>query len=186
VITKFGVESERLELRCLDVCQVGKAYLGWVNDPMVTRFLEVRHNPPLQVESLRDYVSSVNKSENSILFGIFLKGGRGHVGNIKIGPIDWMSRRAEIGILIGETDLWGMGIAREAIDLLAGFASNQLELGAITAGFYESHVRSMSAFRKAGFHFETEVASRPQVGSTTGEAIYVFTRNFGHSHVSGR
>ena len=38
-----------------------------------------------------------------------------HIGNIKLGPINWIHRYGDISLLIGDKDYWGKGIATEAI-----------------------------------------------------------------------
>src|SRR5205814_2669717 len=74
-----------------------------------------------------------------------------HIGNIKLGPIHWIHRYAEIGLLIGEKSCWGQGYASEAIRLVTTYAFERLNLHKVTAGCYATNVGSVRAFEKAGF-----------------------------------
>ena len=87
------------------------AYLEWLRDPEVVRFLESRFSQ-FDEDRLAHFIRSRNASENSILAGIFFE--RRHVGNIKL-EFDVHHRRGELGLMIGDKAVWGRGIARRAI-----------------------------------------------------------------------
>ena len=87
----------------------------------------------------------------SILLAIVIKSDQRHIGNIKLGSINWIHRLADMGILIGEKDCWGKGYATEAIRLVAGYAFEILNLHKLVAGVYSMNEGSSRAFLKAGF-----------------------------------
>ena len=91
---------------------------------------------------------------NNVFLAIVAREGDRHIGNIKLGPIDWLHRTGDIGILIGERDCWGKGYAAEAIALLAEYAFGTLNLHKLTASCYEPNQGSTRAFTKAGFEIE--------------------------------
>ena len=165
--------SSRLFLRCLSEPDVGEKYLGWLNDPEVSKFLEVRHAPPTTIPQLWASVDAINSSVDSILFGIFLIEGSQHIGNIKIGPINTVHRRTELGLLIGESSEWGKGLASEAISLACQFAREEFAIRRVLAGCYHSNEASKRAFLKAGFFLEASIPDFWLLadGSTTGEFI---------------
>jgi RimJ/RimL family protein N-acetyltransferase len=124
-----------------------------MNDPEITSFLESRFFP-ISVESLRQYVADRQKDRDSVFLAIVDKKQDLHIGNVKLGPIDWIHRRAEIGILVGEKTLWGRGYATETIKLVVNYAFRVLDLHKVTAGCYENNLGSQKAFEKAGFQVE--------------------------------
>lgn len=131
-------------------------YLEWMQDPEVLRFLEARHAEH-DAASLVDFIRKANASAVTLLLGIFERDGGVHVGNIKLGPIDRLNQRAEIGLLIGDKTKWGQGYAREAILLLADHAFGALGLRKLTAGLLEPNVASSKAFAAAGFVVEARL-----------------------------
>ncbi|MBB4842417.1 RimJ/RimL family protein N-acetyltransferase/methionyl-tRNA formyltransferase [Paucibacter oligotrophus] len=153
-----------LELRCLHEDEVGEAYLGWLNDPLVNQYLEVRHAPPGSVAELRQFVRDVNVSPDNLLLGMFTQNGQHHIGNIKLGPINRLHRRAEIGIVCGDRAEWGKGYATTAIRLLSDFAEQHLDLQRLSAGCYAGNGGSLRAFQKAGFTLEATLPDYWQLG----------------------
>ena len=86
MICKDLVESSRIRLRNLDVSDEFDAYLGWLSDKEINRFLEIRFEIPKNVADVKEYISLINDSNCEIIFGIFDKREDIHIGNIKLGP----------------------------------------------------------------------------------------------------
>src|SRR5262249_39270580 len=91
---------------------------------------------------------------DNVFLAIILKEGDRHIGNIKLGPIQWIHRFADIGLLIGEKDCWGRGYATEAIRLVTDYAFCELNLHKLAAGCYDLNQGSIKAFQKVGFIVE--------------------------------
>jgi len=147
------LEGERIYLRDVWPSDVNDAYHRWMNAPEVTRFLESRFHAH-SIEGLRDYVEGKRGDRDNVFLAIVLKDRDRHVGNIKLGPINWFHRFADIGIMIGEKDCWGKGYAGEAIKLLVDHAFAELNLHKLTAGCYSTNQGSVKAFQKVGFEIE--------------------------------
>lgn len=143
-----------IDLFLLEPQHVTPAYVDWLNNPLVNRHLESRFGTHT-LESTKSFVAASLESSKDLFLGIraHALGGR-HVGNIKLGPIDSHHGLGEIGILVGEPDAWGRGIASQAIRMLCDIAREQLHLRKATAGCYASNVGSEKAFLKAGFEIE--------------------------------
>lgn len=161
------VRGERIYLREVRPSDVNEAYHAWMNDPEVTAQLESRFYPQ-SMEGLREFVLGKLGDRNNVFLAIVLRDGDRHVGNIKLGPIDWIHRTGDIGLLIGEKDCWGKGYATEAISLITGYAFRVLNLHKVTASCYETNQGSARAFLKAGF--EVEGVRREQFHS---DGVYV-------------
>ena len=144
----------RLQLFVLSEEHVSTDYVHWLNDPRVNRYLESRFSFHT-IESTQGFVRACVQSPVDLLFGIrdLDRDGR-HVGNIKLGPIDRHHGLGEVGLLIGDPQSWGRGLASAAISRVRDIASSQLRLRKLTAGCYASNVGSMKAFLRAGFEIE--------------------------------
>jgi len=144
--------SSRLLLRTLKENDAMSNYKKWVNTKAVNRYLEFRHDIPSS-NGLMAFIKKMNESPENLLLGIFLDKNN-HIGNIKLGPINWCNKRGIIGIMIGEQTQWGKGHAAEAIESLSNYAFEHLGLNSIRAGCYAENIASYKAFIKAGYKEE--------------------------------
>jgi [ribosomal protein S5]-alanine N-acetyltransferase len=126
-----------------------------MKDTDVNRFLELRHFPP-SAEQISNFIEQMNISTDNLFLGIFLKSGL-HIGNIKLGPVNVINKRAAIGLLIGNKDSWGKGFASEAIQIITSYAFENLSLHRVEAGCYSNNLGSCKAFIKNGFSEEARL-----------------------------
>lgn len=140
----------RLQLRALEADDVDGPYSKWVRDPEVTRYLEIRFLN-LGRDDLRDYVQTMNASDDNLFLGIFLREGDEHIGNIKLGPIIPQHKRAELGLMLGAKSKWGKGYGTESIEAVSRYGFDVLGLHKIVAGCYSGNKASAKAFLKLGF-----------------------------------
>lgn len=168
--------DDKVALFLLRPEDVSDAYLGWLADSDISRFLESRFDTHDR-ESVEAYVGGMLASERDLFLGIFDKSLGRHVGNIKLGPIDRRHGLGEIGIMIGDRAAWGRGIGTAAIRILEAIAREPLGLRKLTAGCYASNLGSSKAFEKAGFAVEGVrrahylLDGRPEDGVLLGKII---------------
>ena len=168
------LHSEHIFLRTMQPSDATLAYLGWLSDPQINAQLEVRFSSPQSTADLESFIASINASSHTLMLGIFLKDDDRHIGNIKLGPIDWHHQVGDVGFLIGDISQWGKGLASTAIALLANYAFTHLKLAKLTAGCYAENEGSRRALQKAGFMEEGRrvsqwlVAGRRQDGILLG------------------
>lgn len=142
--------GEEIKLKLLNEDDVDQNYLDWMNDSEVVQYLESRWIS-YTLEDLREYVKNVKKSDREFLLGVFDKKSSEHIGNVKIGDINWIHRFGSIGIVIGKKDYWGKGIGTEAIRLATKYAFSELNLNKLIAGVYENNIGSQKIFEKNGY-----------------------------------
>ena len=145
--------SARLVLRAVNADDLNTAYLGWLNDPEVNRYLETRFLPQT-IEALQAYWQAHRDDPASPWFAICLASDGRHIGNIKLGPIQWLHRRADLSLFIGDRTCWGQGYATDAIAQVRDWAFRELDLQKLNAGIYAGNIGSRRAFEKCGFELE--------------------------------
>ncbi len=149
------ITSKSLYLRPIDITDATDLYLNWLNDPEINQYLESRF-VSWTLEMLSSYIKELSGNKNEMLFAICLAEDNQHIGNIKLGPINWQHLYADIGIIIGDKGQWGKGKAAEAIEAVCRFGF-QLGLNKITAGCYGDNIGSFKAFTRVGFEEEGRV-----------------------------
>lgn len=169
--TENPLHGVAIYLRSLNPDDASPAYLSWLCDPEITRYLEVRFMPSQTIEKLCDYINVNADSSENLLLGIFLDADDSHIGNIKLGPVDWNHRTADIGLLIGDRLQWGKGFATEAIKIVSQYAFHTMGLVKLTAGCYAENRGSINAFIKAGYFLDGMRASQWRVGNRRQDGI---------------
>ncbi len=147
------IEGERIYLRQVTQADATPEYVEWLNDSEVVQYLESRFAKHT-LESIRAYVTKMQSNAKNILFGIFLKENKKHIGNIKIGPINREHKFADVGIMIGDKSSWGKGYGTEAVKLATRYAFEKLGLHKLMAGCYADNVGSAKIFLKSGYEQE--------------------------------
>jgi RimJ/RimL family protein N-acetyltransferase len=146
-------QNECVALRVLRPDDVTDAYVGWLNDPGINRFLESRFQRHDKA-GVAAFVQAMLASDRNLLLAITDRADGRHVGNIKLGPIDPPHGLADIGLIIGDRMAWGRGLGTAAIQCVVEIARHELGLRKLTAGCYASNLGSARAFEKAGFHVD--------------------------------
>lgn len=143
--------DDQIYLRTLFASDVTQDYVGWLNDYEVTKYTEQKNFKHSHSSTL-EFVEQKVLSKKDILFGIFFKSR--HIGNIKLGPINWFHSSAEVSFFIGDKNFWGYGIASKCVKSLVNYAVGDLNLKKINAGYYQENLGSAKVFKKCGFSIE--------------------------------
>ena len=138
---------------------ISEKYLGWMNDPEVQEYTEqkfAKHS----LANIRKFVEEKNSSKYEFLYGIFIvkKTFKIHLGNIKLGPINFTHKRAAISYFIGDKELWGKGYATQAIKEITKIAK-KMGLKKLKAGLYEMNIGSKKILEKNNFKLEGKMKS---------------------------
>jgi len=145
--------GDKVILRPVLLSDCNERYLGWLNNPRINQYLETRWS--LQnLDSIRQFVVSMLDDPSNYLFAIIEVATQTHIGNIKVGPINFHHLYSDVSYFIGEPSAWGKGYATEAIILASRFAFNRLKLRRLQAGFYASNKGSQRALAKANYKLE--------------------------------
>lgn len=145
----------KIQLVELNSSMVSNKYVDWLNSPEIVKFTEQRFKKH-SLTSVKNFVISKKKSKSEFLYGIFIniKKHKVHVGNIKLGPINFHHMSAEISYFIGEKNLHNKGIASSAINEVLLIAKKKFKLKKITAGVYSNNIFSKKVLIKNKFKLE--------------------------------
>ena len=135
------------ELRESDLAYTHK----WVNQREL-KLLTGAYHPVSEVETQRWYERiSLELEQNAYTFIIETIADNDVIGICSLANIDWIARKAELRIKIGEEAHWGQGAGGETIRLLVDFGFKDLNLHRIYLYVFSNNQRAVQTFEKCGF-----------------------------------
>jgi ribosomal-protein-alanine N-acetyltransferase len=168
---KYFLQGQRVYMRPLVRSDVGPRYLSWVNDPNVNKYLTIG-KLPVSEQDLIDFVSNFEGSTTSAAFAIVNRETESHIGNVVLNRIEWISRSADIGLMIGDPDVWGLGYPSDVLELLVPYAFRRLNLRRLYAGVLESMAEYLDAVQSLGFAEEGRWRQHSLVGDVYEDEIW--------------
>jgi len=142
--------GEKIYLRGLKKKDIYGNWFNWFNDSEVTYYLYSGERPN-SYERLEKYYLGIQDSESDFVFAIILKENNEHIGNCGLHEVDWVNRRAALGIVIGQKGYRGIGIGQETSKLLIRYGFETLNLNRIYLGVNNEHREAIECYKKCGF-----------------------------------
>lgn len=172
---KIILKKKNVFLKTLDINDYSNKYQKWLNDKDVNKYLETRFRKNNKKDII-NFIKTNKISKENYLFGIFIDelSLSKHVGNIKIGPINFNHKYANVSYFIGEKKSWGRGYASLAVNLITSYAFNKLKLNKCLAGVYSSNIGSIKVLKNNGYLKEANFKSQLKLGKIY-EDEYVFS-----------
>jgi RimJ/RimL family protein N-acetyltransferase len=137
----------------------------WMLLPEVTRFWSPRVIG-VTPEAAEERFKKAGENRDSVVWAIVYEGS--HVGFTGVFDIDWVRRDGETGIFIGRHDLYGKGIASEAVRLRMAYIWNELGLRRTHNWIALPNRGSWRANQKAGY---TQIGTYPRSWFRSGEWV---------------
>jgi RimJ/RimL family protein N-acetyltransferase len=123
-------------------------YTEWVNDMEVAIGM-IFSTKLIDEETEKNTLEKLTKSEFN--FAVIAKDTDKVIGNVGFPSIDYINRRGEVGIFIGDKNYWGNGYGQEALALLLDFGFNLLNLNNISLKVYSYNSPAIGCYKKVGF-----------------------------------
>ncbi|TMB60303.1 MAG: GNAT family N-acetyltransferase [Chloroflexi bacterium] len=137
----------------------------WQLMPEVTRFWGPRYGTQTPAE-IEERMKKDGESQTAFLWSIAYQDET--VGFTGVFGIDWVSRDAETGIFIGRHDLYGKGIASEAVRLRMAYIWNELGLHRTHNWIALPNRGSWRANQKSGY---AQIGTYPRSWYRSGEWV---------------
>jgi len=144
------MESERFFLRTLIEDDVNARYLEWINGSDKSQYINYT-NQNRNVDEVSTFVTERVNSDTVLFLGIFVRESGEHIGNIKYEPIDFKKSYAIMGILIGEKNWRGRGVAAEVIIKSSTWLHEKYGIRQFILGVNTGNVWAIRAYKKVGF-----------------------------------
>lgn len=164
--------GDRVLVRPFTGGDISEAYLGWLRDPEVVRFSSQRlHVHTLQ--SCQDYLATFTESSNHFLAICDQKTGS-MLGTLTV-YCSVPHGTADIGIMIGERNVWGKGIGAEAFCLVLSALKASGAIRKVTAGTLAVNQGMVRIMEKAGMRHEATRRAQELLEGAPVDVVYYAT-----------
>jgi RimJ/RimL family protein N-acetyltransferase len=147
------IDTERFLLKSLTKKNVNKRYLDWINGPNRSEYITYGKKQR-SLDEISNYVENRLLDESVLFLGIFDRESGNHIGNIKYEPINFQKGFAIMGILIGEEDWRGKGVANEVLRVSSEWLNTKYGIKQIILGVDIKNINAIKAYQKCGFNVE--------------------------------
>jgi RimJ/RimL family protein N-acetyltransferase len=144
------IEGRLVNLRAQDMGDLDRI-TAWINDREVTRHLNARYPFSRDAEEvwLTGRTSTPISFEN-VHFAIETKDGT-HIGGVSFHYVYAESRKAHLGIMIGDKEFWSKGYGTDAMITMLRFGFEQMNLHRIDLSVDADNPRARACYRRCGF-----------------------------------
>lgn len=129
------------------------AYRSWIESADATHFMETGWRPPSEPEMESIFKSSTEPPDTAVFTIVPQETGR-PIGVCGLYLIQWICRRGEFRILIGDAEGRNKGYGTEAARLVVDYGFAKLNLETIYLGVNTENVGAVRSYEKAGFKRE--------------------------------
>jgi RimJ/RimL family protein N-acetyltransferase len=140
------MEGKLVRLRAYEKSDLD-AVMKWVNDEEVTDLLggEMLAYPVSSIAEAKFIEAAASPSDKQKNFAIETLAVQRYIGAISFNTIDWRSRHASIGIVIGDKSLWGKGYGTDAMRIMMRLAFDKMNLHRLYLDVHDYNSRAIAS-----------------------------------------
>lgn len=145
------LDGERIYLRSITYDDTD-LIVRWRNQENVRKYFF--YTADFTSESHEKWMKNKVETGEVEQFIVCMKDNDRPVGCTYLRDVDYDNNKAEYGVFLGEEDIRGMGIGKEALEITVRFAFDVLKLHRVYARVKESNKASLYSFLHTGFEKE--------------------------------
>lgn len=146
--------GEKVCLRAYKEEDIPKA-AAFVNDKELKKLLVTNVPFPMTIWEEADWVKSQKSSRSGEYnFAIEDLETKQYIGGCGINEVNWLTRVAVVGIMIGDKNYWGKGYGTDAMKVLMKFIFEEMNMNKIRLGTFSFNERAIKSYKKCGFEIE--------------------------------
>ena len=167
------IEGTLINLRAVEPGDIDFA-LQWMNDPEVTRFLNMRY----QLSRLAEEAWLAEHGVRQMGYGagghfaIDTRDGV-HIGNVGFHYVNAENRKATLGIAIGDKQYWSKGYGTDAMITMLRFGFETMNLRRIDLSVDAENERAIACYRKCGFVEEGRLRQQRYKRGAYGDQLWM-------------
>lgn len=146
--------GEKVCLRAYKEEDIQKA-AAFVNDKELKKLLVTSVPFPMTLWEEADWVKSQKGGKNGEYnFAIEDLETKEYIGGCGINEVNWLTRVAVVGIMIGDKDYWGRGYGTDAMKVLMKFIFEEMNMNKIRLSTFSFNERAIKSYKKCGYEIE--------------------------------
>ena len=122
----------------------------WDIDPEIQAHMPEPKNEAKDLSTQYEYIEGCENDEDGYYWSIETKDGV-TVGTVSLFEINSHHKTTNLGIVIGDKEYWGNGVATEVVSTIKEYTFNTLEIERISAEIEEENLPMKKVFEKTGF-----------------------------------
>ncbi len=128
---------------------------SFVNDKEIKKFYDTDVSFPITLWEEETWVKSQKGNKNGEYnFAIEDIKTKKYIGGCNIQNVNWLTRVALVGIMIGDKDYLGKGYGTDAMKVLMKFIFQDMNIRKIRLSTFSFNVRAQKSYEKCGFKVE--------------------------------
>ncbi len=161
--------GRKVELHPFVLQDITPTYIGWLNDPQVTKFSNQRFYLHDEVTS-KAYLATFFCTDN-IFCSIRTRIDGNAVGTIT-AYINRHHETADIGLMIGNPASWGKGFGQDAWDTLSDWLLNVIHVRKLTAGTAIGNTGMVKIMQRSGMTKEAVRCAQEIIDGQPHDIVY--------------
>jgi len=152
VVLELFVGS-KVRLRSFELSDVDEIMKYW-NRMELRRLLGSVDRGPVARSEEEEWIRNtwkLRQERKAFTFAVEVKAESKLIGGTDLFSFDWTSKSAEVGISIYNPEYWGKGYGVETLDLLLGFAFQDLNMNRVGLEVFDFNKRAHRCYLKVGF-----------------------------------
>jgi RimJ/RimL family protein N-acetyltransferase len=143
------IRSERHLIRPFKTSDT-ELWQTWDTDPEVQAFMPEPRSEAQDISTQYEYITECENDEEGFFWSIETIDAV-TIGTVALTEFNEYHGVANLGIVIGDKEYWGKGVATEVITAVVHHAFEHLNIFSVSAEVEEGNIPMIKAFEKVGF-----------------------------------
>ena len=154
------IYSDRCKLVSFDINLVGDRYLSWLRSEKINKYL-IKPNNRITKEEVLDYCTNLIQSKNDIFLSIIALSSEKHIGNVRIGPIDFVNKVCNFSIMLGDENYHGKGYGTKIVKSCIDYSFESLNMKKFTLVVDSENISAIKVYKKNNMILESVIKEKP-------------------------
>jgi RimJ/RimL family protein N-acetyltransferase len=143
--------SKQIHIRPLELFDITRTS-KWLNDYDMSKIMG--YLPYFNQQEQELWFNKTINDKSRFIFAICINDNNEHIGNVALGNVDYINRKAQFSIFIYDKKHRGKGYGKEATKLLLDFAFNRLNLHKVHLQTSRNFESAVKLYESLGFKLE--------------------------------